>query len=96
MTQILRVAAGLVAVGLCLPLTACSSSAGDITCADSNNLSISKQSDVLRDMLDEHDLRQYDTGNISGITSNVTSYCASGKHSRDPINKAVDWDSNQW
>lgn len=96
MTQILRVAAGLVAVGLCLPLTACSSSAGDITCADYNNLSISNQSDVLRDMLDEHDLRQYDTGNISGITSNLTSYCDSGKHSKDPINKAVDWDSNQW
>ena len=47
-------------------------------------------------MLREHDLSQLSTENIAGITMNVTSYCGSSKHSNDPINNAVDWNSNKW
>lgn len=47
-------------------------------------------------MLDEHDLSQFSTENIAGITMNVTSYCGSSKHSKDPINNAVNWDSKKW
>ncbi|WP_043563733.1 hypothetical protein [Actinomyces israelii] len=97
MKRFLRVAAGVIAISLLMPLAACSSSsAGSITCAEYNKLDYSKQSDVLGKMLREHDLSQLSTENIAGITMNVTSYCGSSKHSNDPINNAVDWNSNKW
>ena len=97
MKLFLRVTAGIIAIGLCLPLAACSSSsAGSITCAEYNDLDYNKQSDVRRKKLDEHDLSQFSTENIAGITMNVTSYCGSSKHSKDPINNAVNWDSKKW
>ena len=46
MKLFLRVTAGIIAIGLCLPLAACSSSsAGSITCAEYNDLDYNKQSD---------------------------------------------------
>ena len=73
-----------------------SSSAEDITCSEFAELDSDDRMGVVYDMLDEHDLAKPDPGNLAGISSAIVSYCGAGasKHPDEPINNAVDWESD--
>lgn len=73
-----------------------SSSADDITCSEFAELDSDDRMGVVYDILDEHDLAKPDPGNLVGISSAIVSYCGAGasKHPDEPINNAVDWESD--
>ena len=73
-----------------------SSSAEDITCSEFAELDSDDRMGVVYDMLDEYDLAKPDPGNLVGISSAIVSYCGAGasKHPDEPINNAVDWESD--
>ncbi|QPL04569.1 MULTISPECIES: hypothetical protein [Actinomyces] len=56
----------MLAVGV-LPPAGCPS-AGSTTCSEFYDMNGDEQQDVLKDLLREHDLRVYDTGNIVEVT----------------------------
>ena len=84
-------------IAFCAPVGACSSSsAEDITCSEFAELDSDDGMGVVYDMLDEHDLAKPDPGNLVGISSAIVSYCGAGasKHPDEPINNAVDRESD--
>ena len=86
----------LVAVGLVMPLSGCSSPVGKMTCSEFNELSLTERSSKLSSLLAEHNLRAADPDNIMGVTSAVESFCSSSSHDDSPLDDAVDWDSPTW
>ena len=86
----------LVAVGLVMPLSGCSSPVGKMTCSEFNELSLTERSSKLSSLLEEHNLRAADPDNIMGVTSAVESFCSSRSHDDSPLDDAADWDSKYW
>ena len=86
----------LVAVGLVVPLSGCSSSVGKMTCSEFNELDVNEQSSKLRILLREHDLEPNSMGNTMGVITAVESFCSSSSHDDSPLDEAVDWDSPTW
>lgn len=86
----------LVAVGLVVPLSGCSSPAGKMTCSEFNELDVNEKSSKLRSLLREHDLEPDSMGNTVGVIAAVESFCSSSSHDDSPLDDAVDWDSKYW
>ena len=85
----------LVAVGLVMPLSGCSS-VGKMTCSEFNELDVNEKSSKLRSLLREHDLEPDSMGNTVGVIAAVESFCSSSSHDDSPLDDAVDWDSPTW
>ena len=88
-----RTALGVAVLFSSFLLAGCSD-AGGMTCSEFNAQDIGKQTDTLGDLLREHDLDTTDPGNIQGVTSAVSSLCASD--SSATLDQATDWDSGTW
>lgn len=82
--------------GVSLSLTGCGASAGQMTCSEFEQLDYNEQASTLTDLLDEHDLDPYNSGNIVGVTSSVSSFCAMTSNTNSRIDEAVDWESSTW
>ena len=86
----------LVAVGLVMPLSGCSSPVGKMTCSEFNELSLTERSSKLSSLLEEHNLDPDSMGNIVGVIAAVESFCSSSSHDDSPLDDAADWDSKYW
>lgn len=87
-------------------LTGCGADATKVTCAEFAAQTYDDQNKTLDGLLRAHDLEVLDMGNQGGIHKAVLNFCGQGasaitggkatRNRDEPLDKAVDWDAEQW
>ena len=97
---------GTVCLVAILALSGCGGGASATTCDEYAAMDSSGQSDVQSSLLREHDLQETSPDNIAGLSSAIDAFCGSrasallggeaeSNHDQ-PLEDAVDWDSETW